>query len=101
MSALTAALYGALAVYLGGWFLGHWVGNFALLLFLLSLVTCAYWVAERLHFLPARRAAAEALAAQQQARRAQLQQMGIAKGDDDLGEAQARLLMQLLRLMAR
>jgi signal peptidase I len=34
------------------------------------------------------------LAAQQEARRAQLQQLGIAKVDDDLGEARARLLMQ-------
>jgi signal peptidase I len=94
MSALTAALYGALAVYLGGWFLGFWVGNFALLLFLLSLVTFAYWLAERFHFLPARRAAAEALTAQQAARRAQLQQQGIAAVGDDLDEARARLLMQ-------
>ena len=94
MSALTAALYGALAVYLGGWFLGFWVGNFALLLFLLSVVTFAYWLAERLHFLPARQAAAAALAAQQAARREQLQQKGIAVVDDDLGEARDRLLMQ-------
>lgn len=94
MSALTAALYGALLVYLGGWFLGYWMGNFALLLFLLSVVTFVYWLAERLHFLPARQAAAAALAAQQAARREQLQQLGIAKVDDDLGEARARLLMQ-------
>ena len=94
MSALTAALYGALAVYLGGWFLGFWVGNFALLLFLLSVVTFVYWLAERLHFLPARQAAAAALAAQQAARREQLQQKGIAVVDDDLGEARDRLLMQ-------
>ena len=32
MSTLTGLLYGALVVYLGGWFLGHWIGNFALLL---------------------------------------------------------------------
>jgi signal peptidase I len=94
MSALTAALYGALAVYLGGWFLGFWVGNFALLLFLLSVVTFVYWLAERLHFLPARQAAAAALAAQQAARREQLQQKGIAVVDDDLGQARDRLLMQ-------
>ncbi|MFN9279744.1 MAG: signal peptidase I, partial [Betaproteobacteria bacterium] len=94
MSALTAALYGALAVYLGGWFLGFWVGNFALLLFLLSVVTFAYWLAERLRFLPARQAAAAALAALQAARREQLQQKGIAVVDDDLGEARDRLLMQ-------
>ena len=94
MSALTAALYGALAVYLGGWFLGFWVGNFALLLFLLSVVTFVYWLAERFHFLPARQAAAAALAAQQEARREQLHKQGIAQVDDDLDEARARLLMQ-------
>jgi signal peptidase I len=94
MSALTAALYGALMVYLGGWFLGYWVGNFALLLFLLSVVTFAYWLAERLHFLPARQAAAVNLVAQQKSRRAELQKLGISKVDDDLGDAQAKLLMQ-------
>ena len=94
MSALTAALYGALLVYLGGWFLGYWMGNFALLLFVLSVVTFAYWLAERFHFLPARQAAAAQLTAQQEARRGQLQQLGISKVDDDLGEARARLLMQ-------
>lgn len=94
MSALTAALYGALALYLGGWFLGFWVGNFALLLFLLSVVTGAYWLAERFHFLPARQAAAAALVAQQAARRAELTKLGIAKVDDDVGEARERLLMQ-------
>jgi signal peptidase I len=41
MSGLTAALYGALLVYLGGWFLGHWTGNFSLLLFVLTVVTLA------------------------------------------------------------
>jgi signal peptidase I len=70
------------------------MGNFALLLFLLSVVTFVYWLAERFHFLPARQAAAAALAAQQAARREQLQQLGIAKVDDDLGEARVRLLMQ-------
>ena len=36
MSTLTAVLYGALVAYLGGWFLGYWTGNFALLLFTLT-----------------------------------------------------------------
>ena len=61
MSALTGLLYGALAVYLGGWYLGQWSGNFSLLLFVLTLVTFGYWLAERLHFMPRRVAAAEAL----------------------------------------
>jgi signal peptidase I len=94
MSTLTGALYGALLVYLGGWFLGYWVGNFALLLFLLTVVTAAYWLAERLHFKPARLAAAAALEAQDAARRRELAKMGIDKVDGDLAEARSRLLAQ-------
>ena len=58
MSSLTAALYGALVVYLGGWFLGFWTGNFSLLLFILTVVTLGFWLAERLRFAPARQVAA-------------------------------------------
>ena len=50
MSTLTAALYGALIVYLGGWFLGFWTGNFSLLLFILAVSTFAFWIAKRLRF---------------------------------------------------
>jgi signal peptidase I len=63
MGTLTALLYGALLVYLGGWFQDRWIGDFSLLLFLLTLVTLFYWLAERFYFLPRRRRAAE-LAAQ-------------------------------------
>ena len=59
MSALTGVLYAALVAYLGGWYTGYWSGNFALLLFILTSVTLLYWLAERFHFAPARRAAAE------------------------------------------
>ena len=58
MSALTAALYGALVVYLGGWYIDLWHGNFALLLLCLTVVTFCFWVAERFRFLPEREAAA-------------------------------------------
>jgi signal peptidase I len=94
MSGLTGVLYGALVVYLGGWFLGYWVGNFALLLFLLTVVTGVYWLAERFHFKPARLAAAAALASQDTARRRELARMGIEKVDGDLAQAQSRLLAQ-------
>ena len=60
MGSLTALLYGGLLVYLGGWYLGHWTGNFSLLLFVLTLVTLAYWLAERFHFAPRRALAASA-----------------------------------------
>ncbi|MFO1326877.1 MAG: signal peptidase I [Rubrivivax sp.] len=94
MSQLTAALYGALIVYLGGWFFGYWTGNFSLLLFILTLSTGVYWVAERFRFRPEREAAAVRLEQQDAARRAELGRMGIEKVDGDVQEAKARLLMQ-------
>ena len=94
MSTLTAALYGALVIYLGGWFLGYWTGNFSLLLFVLTVVTLGFWLAERFHFRPRREAAAVALAQNHATRRAELARMGIARVDGDVAEGQQRLLMQ-------
>jgi signal peptidase I len=94
MSILTAALYGVLIVYLGGWYLNHWIGNFSLVLFILSVVTFAYWLAERFHFQPAREAAARHLEQQDEQRRAELARQGIQKVDGDISEARERLLMQ-------
>jgi signal peptidase I len=94
MSSLTAALYGALVVYLGGWFLGFWTGNFSLLLFMLTVVTLFFWIAERFHFKPQREAAAANLEQQDALRRAELAKMGIQRVDGDVAEAKARLLMQ-------
>jgi signal peptidase I len=94
MSALTAALFGALAVYLGGWFLGYWLGNFALLLLILTLVTMAYWLAERFRFRPARVSAAAAIEAQDRQRRAELARQGIEKVDGDVEAARERVLTQ-------
>jgi signal peptidase I len=94
MSALTAALYGALAVYLGGWFLGYWMGNFALLLFILTVVTMVFWFAERFRFKPAREAAAAQLVAHDEARRAELARQGIERVDGNVAEAREKLLAQ-------
>jgi len=94
MSSITAALYGVLIVYLGGWFLGFWTGNFSLLLFVLTMVTLAFWLAERFYFKPQREAAAATLAQQDSARRAELSKKGIEKVDGDVAEGKARLLMQ-------
>lgn len=95
MSSITAALFAVLGVYLGGWFLGAWTGNFSLLLFVLTIVTLAYWLAERFHFRPQREAVVAARLQQQQHRRAELARQGITQVD---GEVEApereRLLMQ-------
>jgi signal peptidase I len=94
MGILTALLYGALLVYLGGWFQDRWIGDFSLLLFLLTLVTFVYWLAERLYFKPKREAAAAQLDKQDAARRADLSRQGIAKVDGNVADAKANLLAQ-------
>lgn len=94
MSSLTAALYAVLIIYLGGWFLGQWTGNFSLLLFVLTMVTLAYWLAERFRFKPAREAAAAQLEQADAQRRAQLAAQGIEKVDGNVADAKARVLAQ-------
>ncbi|WP_119352894.1 signal peptidase I [Azohydromonas sediminis] len=94
MSSLTAVLYGALALYLGGWFMGYWMGNFALLLLVLSVVTFAYWLAEKLYFKPQRVAAAARLEQQDRERREQLKKAGIDRIDGDLAQAKQQILAQ-------
>ncbi len=94
MSVLTALLYGALIVYLGGWIKDYWLGNFSLLLMVLTGFTFLYWLAERFVFLPKRQAAANALAQQDAARRAELQKQGIAQVDSSLDEAKQAVLAQ-------
>ncbi|MBX3658709.1 MAG: signal peptidase I [Ramlibacter sp.] len=94
MQFLTAAILAAFAGYAGAWYLGVVEGNFALILFLATLVTGLYWLAERLYFLPQRRAAAATLEAQVAQRRTELAAQGITQVDDDLPAARERLLMQ-------
>ena len=94
MSALTAVLYGALLVYGAGWYLGYWIGNFSLLLFVLTIATLVYWLAERFKFAPARQAAADALAVQDAQRRADLAKQGINQVDSNVASAREKLLMQ-------
>jgi signal peptidase I len=95
MSALTGLLYSVLVVYLGGWYIGKWSGNFSLLLFCLTLFTFAYWLAERLIFAPRRTQAAALLDQQAQARRDSLAQQGISKVDDgNLAQAKQALMAQ-------
>jgi signal peptidase I len=94
MGSLTALLYGFLLAFLGGWYLGYWTGNFSLLLFILTLVTLAYWLAERFYFAPRRVQAASTLEQQDLARRRQLADQGIAKVDGNIAQARERLLMQ-------
>ena len=93
MSALTGALYAALVIYLGAWMMDKVIGNFALLLLVLTVVTFAYWLAERLYFAPKRRQAAALYETTEAARRAELGRQGI-KVDGDVDDVKNKLLEQ-------
>ncbi|MGI9133794.1 MAG: signal peptidase I, partial [Rhodoferax sp.] len=94
MQAVTAAVLGAFVLYAGSWYLGMIEGNFALLLFVASVVTGVYWLAERFYFLPQRQQAAANLVANDVLRRAELTKKGINQVDGNVDEAQSRLLQQ-------
>ena len=94
MQFFTSLVLAAFAGYVGAWYFGAIEGNFALLLFLATMITGAYWVAERVYFLPRRRRAAQAIEDAAVARRAELDRMGIQKNDVDVGDAKDHLLMQ-------
>ena len=94
MQYVTAAILAAFVGYVGAWYVGAIEGNFALLLLLATVVTGAYWLAERFVFLPRRRRAAQAIEEAAVQRRAELDRMGIAKVDGDVQETKDRILMQ-------
>lgn len=94
MQAFTAAVLAAFVAYGASWYFGLVDGNFALLLFIASVVTGLYWLAERFYFLPQRQRAVVELEAQDAKRREGLAKMGIAQVDGDIQEAKVKLLMQ-------
>ena len=94
MNAVTAVVLAVFAGYGAAWYFGLVEGNFSLLLFLATVVTGLYWLAERYYFLPQRYLAAEALEASVLKRQTELANMGITQVDRDTGEAKTRLIMQ-------
>ena len=94
MQALTGFLLAALVAWLVAWSRGLVDTNFELLLFVVSVVTGAYWIAEQLIFAPARKRAAEQLESEDAERRKALSQQGIKQVDGDVTEAKAAILAQ-------
>jgi signal peptidase I len=94
MATLTAFVLAAFVSYAGCWYLGLIDGNFALLMFMATVVTGIYWLAEYFYFLPQREAAAANLEQEADKRRAELTKLGIAQTDVDVTEAKVRLIMQ-------
>ena len=94
MPTLTAFVLAAFVSYAGSWYLGMIEGNFALLMFLATVVTGIYWLAERFYFLPQRQTAADKLEQEAAKRRDELTKLGIAQNDVNVSEAKERLIMQ-------
>ena len=94
MQVLTSLILAAFVGYAGAWYFGLFDGNFALLLFLATVVTGAYWLAERFYFLPNRKNAAASLEAEANHRLTELGKMGISQVDGDVAQAQSRVLAQ-------
>src|SRR5450756_2171830 len=94
MQVLTSLILAAFAGYAAAWYFGMLEGNFALLLFLATIVTGIYWLAERFYFLPQREKAAARLQTESTRRREELGKMGISHVDGDVTEAQNRILAQ-------
>ncbi|MBE7369741.1 signal peptidase I [Ramlibacter pallidus] len=88
MPFITAAVLAAFVGYAAAWYMELVEGNFALLLFLATIVTGVYWVAERLWYLPRRRRAAAELEARAAQRR------GTDGEDADIAEAKQKVLAQ-------
>jgi len=94
MSAVTGLVLAGFVAYGAAWYLGAIQGNFALLLLLAVVVTGVYWVAEKVYFLPQRKAAADRLVAEQRQREAEWTRMGIKPDAVNLDDARQKLLMQ-------
>jgi signal peptidase I len=94
MQVLTSLVLGAFVAYAGFWYLGYIDGNFALLLFMATVVTGVYWLAERYFFLPRRNQAAAEFEAQANRRSEDLKRQGIKQVDSDISRARAELLQQ-------
>ena len=94
MAFLTSLILAAFVGYIGAWYFGAVEGNFALLLFLATVVTGLYWLAERFYFLPRRLKAAAALEGSLTQRREELARQGITQVDTTDPKARERLLMQ-------
>ncbi|NML46897.1 signal peptidase I [Ramlibacter sp. G-1-2-2] len=94
MPFLTAAVLAAFVGYAGAWYFEMIEGNFALLLFLATIVTGLYWLAERFWYLPRRERAAAQLEASAAERNTRLASQGIAPVEPQVAEARQKILAQ-------
>ncbi len=93
MSTLTGAILAAFLAYTVSWYAGYVEGNFALLLMIATAVTGVYWLAEKLWFLPRRRAQAKEAVVEQVRRQQSLAEQGFSDPSLASPESTERLIM--------
>jgi len=94
MPSLTALILACFAVYCAAWYFGKINGDIAVLLLTATVVTFAYWLAERFYFAPQRRAAAQAATDALERRRAELVAQGVTPDEGALQAQDAKALAQ-------
>ena len=95
MESLTGLLLAGFVGFGAAWYFGVVEANFALMLLLATVLTGAYWVAEKLFFLPQRQKALAEAEVQVAQREAALKAQGIHQVDGGLtAEGREKLLMQ-------
>jgi signal peptidase I len=94
MSSITALVLAVFMGYGGAWYMGLLEGNFSLLLFLATVVTGVYWLAERFYFLPQRRLAVQLVEQNTAKRNLELVKLGLQAVQPDAVEVRARLMQQ-------
>ncbi len=94
MSAITAVVLSAFALYVLAFVTGTVEGNFALVLMLATLITGIYWLAEKLVFLPRRRRAAQQLLDEYHARAAALRAQGFSHIEGEVEQSRQKVMAQ-------
>jgi signal peptidase I len=86
LKVITAVLLASFVGYLFAWYFGLVEGNFALVLFISTVLTGIYWIAEKIYFLPQRRLAANTLFVADNERRLSMQAQGLRVDESDIND---------------
>lgn len=94
MSSLTSLVLATFVAYALAWYVGVVEGNFSLMMFLATVVTGAYWLAEKLYFWPRRMRAAQQWLSEHTKRQETLAAQGVKTDNVDAEETRQQLMAQ-------
>lgn len=94
MSSLTSLVLATFVAYALAWYVGVVEGNFSLMMFLATVVTGAYWLAEKLYFWPRRMRAAQQWLSEHTKRQETLAAQGVKADNVDVEQTRQQLMAQ-------